>query len=342
MPKSRLIICIEDTEYERRFTNCLLNHYKDQFELHIYNTMEFLERTNPKSYDVAICAGCLEQILQMDNTKGIPILYLYDMDENISNDIRLEVQLSFAEKYQSVNLIVDEVLKLIGNEVREISSYITSDKPQLLAVYSLSGSEFQLPFAVTLGSILGDRYKTLLVDLQENSGLTKMSSEKKESGLEDMLVMAESGKFSKTRMISCIGHLENFDYIYPPDNSECVCEISYSTYKTLFLMLTRELNYQLIIVNLGGRFNGFFEMISESQKLFLLVKNGGLVKWREMEFCRELEQKGHSDIQDKMEDVELPLIQNPGMDCERVVQQWKWDEFGNLIRTLLTKEAYFG
>ncbi len=50
-------------------------------------------------------------------------------------------------------------------------------KLQVLAVYSLAENEMQLPFAVTLSSILSENEKVLLLDLQENSGLSQLMGE---------------------------------------------------------------------------------------------------------------------------------------------------------------------
>ena len=37
MKKVRLGLCIGDNEYSLRFTNCIMNHYQEQVELHIYS-----------------------------------------------------------------------------------------------------------------------------------------------------------------------------------------------------------------------------------------------------------------------------------------------------------------
>lgn len=50
----------------------------------------------------------------------------------------------------------------------------------------------QLPFAVTLSSILSENEKVLLLDLQENSGLSQLMGEFYSSGMEELLVMAEA------------------------------------------------------------------------------------------------------------------------------------------------------
>ena len=104
------------------------------------------------------------------------------------------------EKYQEVNYIIDEILKNIGNEIRDVKECgKVRLKTRVAAVYSLSESEFQLPFAVTLGSILNEKERVLVLDLQENSGLTQLTNGQETSGLEDLMIMAETGKYSYSR-----------------------------------------------------------------------------------------------------------------------------------------------
>ena len=131
------------------------------------------------------------------------------------------------------NKIVDEILKQIGEEIKNASGGV-EQKLQVLAVYSLAENEMQLPFAVTLSSILSENEKVLLLDLQENSGLSQLMGEFYSSGMEELLVMAESGKYSKSRMVSCIGHLDRTDVVYPLGNTECLCEVKNLTYQKLF------------------------------------------------------------------------------------------------------------
>ena len=56
----------------------------------------------------------------------------------------------------------------------------------------------------------------------------------------------------------------------------------------------------------------------------------------------ELENKGYQEIRKRMTKVELPLITGPAVSCERLVEQWKWNEFGDFIRKTMQKTAYAG
>ena len=179
------------------------------------------------------------------------------------------------------------------------------------AVYSLAENEMQLPFAVTLSSILSENEKVLLLDLQENSGLSQLMGEFYSSGMEELLVMAESGKYSKSRMVSCIGHLDRTDVVYPLGNTECLCEVKNLTYQKLFQILAQEMNYTTIVLNLGSRFMGFFELLGSCQKIFLMKSRGGLGQWREKEFLTEIQKRGEERLSENLREIQLPLVVSP-------------------------------
>ena len=175
----------------------------------------------------------------------------------------------------------------------------------------------------------------LLLDLQENSGLSQLMGEFYSSGMEELLVMAESGKYSKSRMVSCIGHLDRTDVVYPLGNTECLCEVKNLTYQKLFQILAQEMNYTTIVLNLGSRFMGFFELLGSCQKIFLMKSRGGLGQWREKEFLTEIQKRGEERLSENLREIQLPSVATPVVSCERLVEQWKWNEFGDSIRRMM-------
>ena len=145
MRRARLGLCIGDREYGDRFTSCLMNHYRDQLELHMFSQKEALQE-NWKTLDAIVLSDDLagENRIECE----IPQIYLFDGNENVDKDV--EKGVVFVDKYQEVNKIVDEILKQIGEEIKNASGGV-KQKLQVLAVYSLAENEMQLPFASMLG-----------------------------------------------------------------------------------------------------------------------------------------------------------------------------------------------
>ena len=66
MQKKRVGVCIEDAEYENRFTNCLMNHYRNQLELHIYTGLDQLLAMDSTNMDAIIMSDCIKAQETMD------------------------------------------------------------------------------------------------------------------------------------------------------------------------------------------------------------------------------------------------------------------------------------
>ncbi|MCM1105410.1 MAG: hypothetical protein NC355_00565 [Blautia sp.] len=338
MKRVRLGVYIPDREYGERFTSCLVNHYRQQLELHIFTEREALLEA----------AGGLDVVLvELAGLAGTklpcPVVCLYDPEvEQKERTEQGEGGVCLVEKYQEVNRIVDEILKQIGEEIRGVQQGKESEPMQMLAVYSLSENEYQLPLAVTLASILSEKESVLLLDLQENSGLSQLGGEPQSAGLEELLVMAESGKFALGRMVSCIGRLDQADYVYPAENTECLCEAGGEVYQRLIRVLAQERGYRTVILNLGSRFVGFFDMLNDCQHVYLMKGRGGLGQWRQKEFLHELENHGYLQAEERLHEIELPVLTGPVVSCERLVEQWKWNEFGDSIRRMMPGVAVCG
>lgn len=340
MVKIRVGICIEDEEYQNRFVSCLMNRYRSQLELYIYTGYDQLMLSENMALNVVIASNCVNtrrELGEITSKFGVMIVYLTDFEEEQLDFGDIEGEVMVLEKYQEVNNIVEEILRNIGNEIREVQECgRIRAKTRVAAVYSLSENEYQLPFSVTLGSILSEKEKVLVLDFQENSGFSQLISRGENPGLEELLIMAESGKYSAGRMASCIGHLDGMDFAYPITSSECLCELNAALCLKLIQMIGQEMNYDIILINLGARFQGFFEVLNRSQELYLMQKRGGLCQWREMEFISELKKSGYSNIEERIIKVEIPILSNPVTSCERLIEQWRWNEFGDLIRNKLT------
>ncbi len=339
MQKMKLAICMEDAEYQARFTNYVFGHYKEQFELHGYQSMpQFAEYAGERG----------EQILLTDAWEegkipgwGKPVLYL--TEDAAGEQEEQDHQIRRIEKYQDAGKIVESILKSVDDRIYEVTgNHMPSLNQKTLAVYSLAETEYQLPFVLTLASILGESQRTLVLDLQENSGLQQMFGEGENQGLEELMVMAKGGKFSKNRLLSCICRREDWDYVYPAVDTECICSMESESYFKILELICSEMNYDVILVNLGTRFSGFFEVLKQSRAVFFLEGQSGLAKAREHEFERELDRNLWRDAAEKMIKMEIPFRPAQVIPCERLVDEWKWNEFGDRIRRLVPEVTQIG
>lgn len=338
MDKVKLAICMKDLEYQARFVNCLMNHYKHLYEVHVFTSLEELKMTKPLEYSVIITGEYSTEEMTNFVEGGEKLLYLTEEIETEKDSIPEKIICT--EKYQEVYKIAELIQRLTGDEIVSLRQHTETSDCKWVGIYSLSKEKYQIPVAVLLAEIFGEEEKVLLLDLQAHSGL--MEKEEVYMGLEDLLSVATTGKYSRGRLLECIGHESNWDYIYPAKNTECLAEGSLELYKTLIEILEKELKYQRIIINFGAVFQGQMKMMELCDSLFLLSGKGVEGNWRETGFFHELHRREQKQLLQKITRIDVPISPSESDSWRRTLEKWRWGSFAENIRQISSKERKNG
>ena len=324
MEKVRIGVYIEDRAYKDRFIRYLLKHCKDKIELYVYTEPEKLAEDQP---NVSVL---LTDSTYWDDLNKPVICLVEEQSERKERGSNVYC----VDKYQDANNLVEQIMSRVGEEVKLLQRDGNLNMgTRIVAVYSLADCQFQLPFSLMLTSILSEKEKVLMVDLQENSGLSKLSHVAEENNLEDLLVMSQTERVSVSRINACIGHLDRGDYVYPVENTERLCEIDQQLCNSMIQMLCSTLDYDVIVLNMGVRFKGFFDVMNRCSDIYLVQKNGGLSQWREYEFLQEISRRGYRGVADRIKKIEPPIV-TTALSYEKLVETWKWNDFGDKVRAI--------
>ncbi len=347
MGKTSLGIYTEDKEYGKRFSAIIMNRYHTKISLHIYS--EINEIVNEKQHlDALLLEGTQESFATAAEElteKNWPLFWLKDVEsgENIHQSFMEELQMMELDKYGNIASTMDEILSHIGREITEIRETGELGKKMVLfGIYGLCGSEFQLPFALTLGEILSENEKVLVLDLQENSGCAEFAEGQNHPGLEDLMLFAKTDQMQQDSVRETIGRYGNVDFIYPVENTEILTEADKELYEAMITYMKENMDYSVLLINFGPRFQGFFDLMNQCTAIYMMQRKGGLGKWRDREFQDELDRRGFHYIQDRICKIELPIVTGAIPTCETLVDQWRWDAFGDDIRKLSMREAVSG
>ena len=339
MNKTKLAICMKDLEYQSRFVNCFMNHYKHQYELHVYTDLEQLQLAEQMEYAVIITGEYSTEEMANFVERGEVILFLQESDFE-GKDILLD-KVYKTEKYQEVYKIAEMIQWIVADKDVAQNHRDTKGAYGQIGVFSLSQEAHQLPIAALLASIYGEKQKVLLIDLQSYSGLTE-EARVATMGLEDLMSVATTGNYSKARLLECIRHESNWDYIYPVQNNQCLAEGTKELYQTVFDIFVEELGYQTIIINFGGMFLGQQEMMEQCQDFYLLCTNEGGDGWRETVFFQEMNRRGKEIFTQRIHKIEIPTNLTKEIGWRALMQKWRWNHIGERLRHLVEKENIHG
>ena len=337
MKKTKLAICMADLEYQTRFVSCFMNHYNHQYELHVFTTSQQMEESNPMEYAVIITGEYTTDELAIFVEKGEIILKL---EESFGKENVLEEKIICTEKYQEVYKIVELIQRLVADKTQ--GNRLRNTGCEWIGVYSLTQEMYQAPFAALLGKIYGEQQKVLVLDLQSYSGLNTMECEMGAMGLEDLLSVAQTGNYSKGRVLECIRHEFCWDYICSVQNQQCLAEGTKELYESMIEMLVQELGYEVIIINFGSMFMGQLDLMEMCHCTYLLNTKCSEGGWREQVFEKELLRQGKENLLQAIRKIEI--VQNAGKEVtwRSLAEKWTWGQIGEMLRQERKKEIGYG
>jgi len=340
MRKIKLAICMKDQEYQVRFVNCFMNHYKHQYELHVFTGLDQLKKSKPLDY-AAIITGeySIDEMASFVERGEI----LLNLMENYSGENSMEDLDNFKsiEKYQEVYKIAEQLERLVADSLNGRCYIEGIDKCHKTGIFSLTQGHFQIPFAVLLARLYGECQKVLLLDLQEYSGMQERE-DVSTMGLEDLLSVATIGKYSKGRILDCVRQEPYYDYVSPVQNSQCLAEGSQELYETIMEILVSELGYERIIINFGTSFYGQLDMMEACQELYLLRGKETYANWREDCFIHELKGLEKDSILQNIKKISLPSVSNQESSWRTLVEKWSWGDLRERLEQMMEKESQHG
>lgn len=334
MNKPRLAICMKDLEYQARFVNCFMNHYKNLYELHVFTQLDQLNEENPLEYAVIITSEYTIEDMRNFVERGEVILNL--MEDFVEKKDALVETFICTEKYQEVYKIAEMIELLTADKIHPQNT-ILGKQFEKIGIYSLTQEAYQIPFTALLGRIYGEQQKVLVLDLQNYSGLREQ--EAFSMGLEDLLSVVTTGNYSKSRILECIRHEADWDYVCSVQNNQCLAEGSKELYGALIELLVQELGYQKIIINFGSAFLGQLDMMEQCQRIYMLCgkEPGGC--WREEVFSKELARLERGTLLQKLQKIEIPQNSSREVNWRALVEKWNWGHMGEYFRGTIEKEV---
>ncbi len=337
MNKVKLAICMQDLEYQARFVNCLMNHYKHQYEVHVFTDVEELKATNPQTYSCVIMDEYTIEDMANFVEEGVKLLCLAEAESGDEKSVSERIVCT--GKYQEVYKITEVIEQMTDRDFKTRCGNTVSKRT---AVYSFSKEQLQTPLIALLAELYGEKERVLVLDLQPFSGFDEREDEEIHMGLEDILTIAMTGNYSRARLLESIGHMTNWDYIYPVRNTECLVEGNAKLYEVVLEMLEKELGYERILINFGAIFPGWLDILVQCEEIYFLVGKEKDRNWREHAFREELQRKNLDEVYRKVKYLEVSASSSVDCRWKSLVEKWRYSSLGERLRQSICREKSDG
>lgn len=237
-------------------------------------------------------------------------------------------------KYQNAERLLREVMASYGGEGWGESVSIAG-RGRLLGVYSPLGRCGKTALALTLAQVWKEEEKTLLVSLEDCSGLGEMTGERHEECLSDLLYGYCHGEENCWEKLGAFIYAwGNVDYIPPVRYPEDLDGIGAGDLAEFLEDLAAESGYGVIVADLGQTGRQAAEILEACDGVYMPVLDDWISRAKIREFENYLQTSGRSGVAEKLEKVRLP-VGGRGFSRENYPEQLLWGELGDFVREMV-------
>ncbi len=237
-------------------------------------------------------------------------------------------------KYQNADRLLREVMAAYGGGEWGESVSIAG-RGKLLGVYSPLGRCGKTALALTLAQVWRQEEKTLLVSLEDCSGLGEMTGEKHEDCLSDLLYAYCHGDENCWEKLGAFVYAwGSVDYIPPVRYPEDLDGIGAGELAEFLEDMAAESGYGVIVADLGQTGRQAAEILEVCDGVYMPVLDDWISRAKLKEFEEYLYASGREGVMAKLEKVRLPAL-SVSLPADSYPEQLLWGELGDFARGLV-------
>ena len=337
MSRLSVAVCDENQSYGESISTWLFVEQGKDFSGGFFSSAEaWKEQWERREFQVVLLgiAFLKEEWIQKEISRRKDILWIYLREEEETEEELLAEQLPAIEKYQPVSAIVRSIYRYYEDYQKEEVRAL-GEPTQILGWYSPGQSIWQTPLAMTMAYLLSEKEKVLYVNLKECSGLEQWFQEEYEQDLLDVMYfchksvqkpLVELGRFVYT--------IELLDYLPPVRDGALLGELGAEDY-SVFLELLKRASYDIIILDMGHMFPGFFDVWKQCRHIYIPQEQNVLARGIDREFEEMVKRQESVEPGEKVSWLSLPDWSREMLTPGGMMQQWIWGGQGDYVRELL-------
>ena len=335
MSKLSIAVCDENQSYGECISTWFSIEQGKNFSGSFFTSRKgFKEQYNKEKFQIVLLGKAfLEEAwiqAEIEREKGVLWIYLCENQEQVRAE-----SIPAVEKYQPVSQLIRSIFRYYEGYQRD-DIKIIGEKGKVWGWFSPEQSIWQTPLAVTMASLLAETEKVLYVSFKECSGFEKWFQEEHEQDLLDVMYFCQNAKEkNRVEMGRFTYSMENMDYIPPVRDGHLLCELQEEDYADLIEMLKQKSSYDIIILEMGAMFPGFFKVWESCSRIYIPQEQNVLAKGINASFEDMVKRQGDLKLEEKISWLSLPNWSKEMLMPGCLMQQWIWGETGDYIKEIL-------
>ncbi|MCR5452075.1 MAG: hypothetical protein K6F00_05545 [Lachnospiraceae bacterium] len=293
MENTKILICDEDAAYVHALVIYLIGSNMG-FEIRSHTTISNFDSSG--EYDIGLMTEPFIKRYEAIDQNALHIKTILHLagSKDAGNDYET------LYKYQSMDNFIEKI-KIAGQKRTAQKRINDSITKRLTGIISPAHHELLLPYAVTVSKILGEKAKTLLVDLEQCSILTHLLGKETARDLTDLMYLITSGKPEQIPD-EYLGFYESFYYLLPKRLNLKSTSDADKMWGTLFDYIY-SLDFENIVVVYDSILPGTEDILLSSDEIFLVKKPGAVNEIFENIYRNSLMNAG---VWDRTKEITIP------------------------------------
>ena len=213
----------------------------------------------------------------------------------------------FIYKYQEAEKIIRQVMTFLSQS-EKLGAVIARKKTmKLISFYSPVKRALSTTMAIGMGQLLGRNHRTLYVNLESYSGLTKLLNREFNKDVTDLIYFFESRSGNVGTYISgIVEQVEGVDILPPVHNQKDLIYISEERWKELLIKIEQDTDYEYVILDLSEAVQGLFDILSVSDHVVSCVDNDEVAISKIVQYEKSLIDLGYDGVLQKTRKCNVP------------------------------------
>lgn len=326
-------VCDANQSYGESIGTYLFIEQGEKFSGGFFSALEaFREQFSKQKFEIVLLGKAFiqEAWIQEEIGQNENILWIHLWEEGEEPEA-----LPVIEKYQPASGVIRKIYEFY--EAYHKEKFVGAGKrAQIIGWYSPEQNIWQTPLALTMATILAETERTLYVNLKECSGLTYWLQEDYEQDLLDVMYFSKNlqtgEKMNLGRFTYQLGKLS---YLPPVQDGILLSELKELDYLSFLEMLEQQEEYDVIVLDIGTMFSGFFSVLEKCRTIYLPQEQNVLSHGTYKDFQKMAGRSNINSVEEKIVKLSLPEWNRQKITPGCVMQQWMWGGQGDYVRELL-------
>jgi len=325
----------------------------DREEIYVYRMLEFLnfKKTFPFQMQAFTSALSLKEFVKKKRIEVLLVseglfepymekyanyTILLSEKGNLQHDKTEKIEaMESIYKYQSVDMIMKQVLKICNREEPLKESILGEQGPKIIGIYSPVKRCLQTSFTILYGQILSKKHQVLYINFETYSGFASCYKGEKIPDLTDLMYFLNHSKEKFIlKLAGMIQNVNGLDMVPPVLSFLDLASIPGEQWEILLGEIGKRCEYEYILLDLSDYIQGLFDILRLCTKVYTITGNDGMAIAKVEQYEKLLQALEYPDVMNKTVKCHFPQFQNIPSSIENL----PYCEMASYIRQMIYEE----